>query len=1332
MKSSAKDGTSRFGFYRSKPSEPVSTSGPSKTNSSRNPPKPLALSKPVPAASKQVSAGSKPVSVLSSSVPSSQQPPPSSSYSSRFGFSRSRSTLNNNTGGTSKQKNDAENGGIEKDGRKEKEEGKEKDNKILTIQSLQQSPKPIQKFSPKFGKRFSPKFSRQEKKSGSPVREYKRGGLVPRPYKPLTDHYISKPTLSLTAYAGFKYKFNLKKESSSSSSINSVIENSSQDGGREPKNPGMDVRNQEPVSNRFGGTYSKGPASRTTPLSFGSTSSRFTSTVSDSHKIEVGIKSDASMRSETISTGNKGLPNREDFSSKPTEVPLGTKRAFASRLGSSSLNFNRSAVSDKPDISGLRASFFSRDTSRTGSWSRSSAQSREEMEKRAGEGSRADGISTTEGMSTGDGMSRVGGMNAGGMISTDKQKPLNPEPETRNFRMRQQFTQSRESSQGSAIYESTSVQDKTINHQENQNNATYEIGKDTLAMISGLSQLGQGTAGMRSWTRQQAAPRFGTSSVEGGTTDSDFTISAVVSDIRTRTGSDQGSGNLRKWTKSLAPAQQIPTPSNLSEERDASISRLGENRPSALDCLNKLKLSTKSVLDHHRTGIRTNPKVSKRSSVLPDIPQENSFCEDPTNPSANQAHKELEEITEEKMDREKISEYDLDLDCELVIIDTDEEVFKVPQKIEKPRVVRTKMIPERKEPVLTERTEKSPNETESDSGFFTSSHSKYSLESLQEERISDKEEQKEGTENIQMPEVELRNGSKRGGSQPPKPPKYYQASVKLSTSLPTSFTSSRGEKSRSGFLSLSDHQTNRDMTTSTNTFSDVDEMCSSRETSPLELLDELFKKTDKDERKAISPGLVKENRQIFERKSQDNINKLIGKSAKITEKYKEQSSMEKLRTIMQSEQVPTKPVTSLLSPDETDSSLTGVSKSSTKQSFQDMTASITNSISMCSSYTEGSAGEVQEKTTTSKTTSSPSTYSDNEKDFLIDDDYKDQPQLTFYDQEDSIEESIFSTLDSLLAGNRVENQDVKPVETEKVSELRTRSPRKTSFDVNQGSRKNSLPGSPIRPVSAAGPNLRRFSLTNHVKEQLERAYEDTDGARLRSRADTLSSLASDDCILDFECRLSDDEDGEQKMVNKERSLSPRIREVSRNFEDMGRVEEKERSRRVEDGRGGGGGGSDKYSEYRPSLSRSSSTVSDEGIIIDRSTHNSITQDTLEIKLLLLKLRRILQETDDDGGLPSNLLETLALQDVEDNSLREENLVLRKQVLQLKQQVEEKDRKLKSLNRLLPSNSANTNNNQTRNAAIQTDRQRPVSCGSVAQDGLIRFDDLYNCTKQLQD
>ena len=42
-------------------------------------------------------------------------------------------------------------------------------------------------------------------------------------------------------------------------------------------------------------------------------------------------------------------------------------------------------------------------------------------------------------------------------------------------------------------------------------------------------------------------------------------------------------------------------------------------------------------------------------------------------------------------------------------------------------------------------------------------------------------------------------------------------------------------------------------------FSDIDEMGSSRETSPLELLDELFKKSDQkmDERRNISPGLGK-------------------------------------------------------------------------------------------------------------------------------------------------------------------------------------------------------------------------------------------------------------------------------------------------------------------------------------------------------------------------------------------------------------------------------------------------------------------------------------------
>ena len=72
---------------------------------------------------------------------------------------------------------------------------------------------------------------------------------------------------------------------------------------------------------------------------------------------------------------------------------------------------------DKPDISGLRASFFSRDTTRTesaSSWSRSSVQSREEMKK------------------------RVGGINRAEVLSEETKKMMTPAPETRNYRLHHQ------------------------------------------------------------------------------------------------------------------------------------------------------------------------------------------------------------------------------------------------------------------------------------------------------------------------------------------------------------------------------------------------------------------------------------------------------------------------------------------------------------------------------------------------------------------------------------------------------------------------------------------------------------------------------------------------------------------------------------------------------------------------------------------------------------------------------------------------------------------------------------------------------------------------------
>ena len=41
-----------------------------------------------------------------------------------------------------------------------------------------------------------------------------------------------------------------------------------------------------------------------------------------------------------------------------------------------------------------------------------------------------------------------------------------------------------------------------------------------------------------------------------------------------------------------------------------------------------------------------------------------------------------------------------------------------------------------------------------------------------------------------------------------------------------------------------------------------------------------------------------------------------------------------------------------------------------------------------------------------------------DKDFLIDDDYNDQQELTFYGQEDSLDESIFDQVDSLLLSRK--------------------------------------------------------------------------------------------------------------------------------------------------------------------------------------------------------------------------------------------------------------------------------------------------------------------------
>ena len=147
-------------------------------------------------------------------------------------------------------------------------------------------------------------------------------------------------------------------------------------------------------------------------------------------------------------------------------------------------------------------------------------------------------------------------------------------------------------------------------------------------------------------------------------------------------------------------------------------------------------------------------------------------------------------------------------------------------------------------------------------------------------------------------------------------------------------------------LSLSLTEENRvSLAASTYTFSDTDEMCSSRETSPLQLLDELLLKSNKDERRAISPGHVKEQRQLFERRSVESP-KSADKQAALTENQNisTKSSMEKLKDILSQEKLAT-----VISPG-TESDSSSVSKPTAKPPSQAGLA--TNSASMSSSFTE--------------------------------------------------------------------------------------------------------------------------------------------------------------------------------------------------------------------------------------------------------------------------------------------------------------------------------------------------------------------------------------------
>jgi len=195
---------------------------------------------------------------------------------------------------------------------------------------------------------------------------------------------------------------------------------------------------------------------------------------------------------------------------------------------------------------------------------------------------------------------------------------------------------------------------------------------------------------------------------------------------------------------------------------------------------------------------------------------------------------------------------------------------------------------------------------------------------------------------------------------------------------------------------------------------------------------------------------------------------------------------------------------------------------------------------------------------------------------------------------------------------------------------------------------------------------------------------------------------------------------------------------------------------------------------RRSLSRSSSSASDEGVILDKCSYEAVREEVGDVRSMLLRLRRVLQEADtvnpfdtDVSLRPGNLYANLVLaeseqlvsaaeaieklsaaaaaglnqdtiedftdpvRDISDSAVRktvEENQDLRRQVVFLQQTVDERDRRIRALESLLVSDRANStsvsnsSSNASVNTATQTEKLRPKSLGSTSNRSTSSGDD----------
>merc|ERR1719341_1045088 len=443
----------------------------------------------------------------------------------------------------------------------------------------------------------------------------------------------------------------------------------------------------------------------------------------------------------------------------------------------------------------------------------------------------------------------------------------------------------------------------------------------------------------------------------------------------------RGSPGQRKWVAAkISPAAPRP-------EKDDSLS----SPRSDLDCLAMLKSSNRQAIQVGRGGGRSRLFAS-RKAALPAITQEDR----------------VEDTLEEEM-----------------------------------------IVREQKEEALLNKSLSSPTETEDDSGIFTSAHSKYSLESLVEE------------------------GGK-GSSSKTRLPSHSGPPPKLTRSLPPDFGWSadvRSIRSKPAVIMARSETRPSNLrefagSRSVHNFTDSGEEFASRETSPMQLLDEICQREEEEEegkgRDRIVPGLVSSRKQLLE---------AAIKQEKVTRKHSQRSSLgledeeEEERELVKEEvvvdrkeesekrrvrsfvglrnatcpsgcpndfsaisglpqldrlalQLPTMGKSSTSSSKEASPSLSEVSEASSELTSVSLhLEQLPAPVAPVMSTSTTSSSNLSQVPEGGKKTSSP-----DQADFLIDDDYNDQQELTFYGHDDSLEESLFEKVDSLLS-RRQESQE---------------------------------------------------------------------------------------------------------------------------------------------------------------------------------------------------------------------------------------------------------------------------------------------------------------------